>query len=194
MTTAVSSFEEIAQRLDKAMEGLSRSMDLAGRLVVEIVDAFPDASERLQRRSPNVPPRFWKMLEKVGRGVLDGRVALGCPHSFQLQRLPLSEQRKALDETLVLALPDGDTCKIRLQDATPEQARQLLGEQGVRSVEQQAQWVRTHETKTAPRAQRAMISYEPNVKRGELRIIARGPGELIFKKSELIDLLRRLEK
>jgi hypothetical protein len=134
------------------------------------------------------------MLEKVGRGVMDGRVALGCPYSFRLQRLPLSEQRKALDETLTLVLPDGDTCKIRLQDATLEQAQQLIGDQSIRTVEQQAQWLRAYGEKKAPKAQRAMLSYEPNAKRGEVRIVARGPGELIFTKSELIDLLRRLEK
>lgn len=194
MSSAVANFEDIAQRIDKAMEGLARSIDLAGRLVVEAVDVFPDASDRLTKRHPTIPPRMWQMLEKVGRGTMDGRVALGCPYAFQLQRLPLSEQRKALDQLLTLALPDGDSCRIRLQDATPDQARQLIGDNSIRTVEQQTQWVRSQDAKQPAKTQRAMISYEPNAKRGEVRIVARGPGELIFKKSELIDLLRRLEK
>ena len=191
MTSSIISFDQYADRIGKAMGNLAQSMAEAGRLIVETIEHFPDAAALLRKRFPQVPPRMWSMLEKVGRGVMDGRLALGCQHSFQLQRLPLSEQRRALDDVLDLALPEGDTCKVKMQDATPGQARQLIGESSIRTIEQQAAWMRA-QVAPAPKSARAALTYEPRPKKGEVEFIACGPGSLVLTKGDLLDILRRL--
>ena len=196
MQNTLTSFDQISAQIGKALENLARSVAECGRLVVQALEVAPDAIAQLSRKYPQVPRAMWTRLEKVGRGVVDSRVALGCPYSLQLQRLPLSQQVRALDQMLDLALPDGDSCKIRLQDATPEQAAQLIGPSGIRGPEEQAAFLRSqnggksiaHHLKSS----RAALTYEPRSRKGDVVFNASGPGELILTKADLLDLLRRL--
>ena len=191
MNNELITFLHLSNEIGQAMADLANSMAKAGKLIVQAIDLFPDAMPQLRKKFPAVPLRMWTTLEKVGRGVMDNRVALGCPHSFLLQRLPLSDQRRALDESIDLVLTNGDTCKIKVQDSTSTQARQLIGDSNLRSIEQQAAWLRG-QIAPPPKSKSAILAYELRPKKGEVEFIARGPASLTLSKNDLLDILRRL--
>jgi hypothetical protein len=179
-------------RLRPALANLAEAIHTAGKIVVEIVDKHHDAIVSLQVAFPEVPQSMWSRLERVGRGVMDGRVAIGCKYAWALERLPLSEQKRALDDPVDLLLPNGETTKIVIRNATAKQARQLIGDNGIRNIEQQAAYINGLAVKkTTPRLL-APITYDLKPKRGEVEFIGSAPGRITLSKADLLDILRKL--
>jgi hypothetical protein len=115
----------------------------AGKLLVEIVDADPDAYEAILDGAQGLTRAHLAKFESIGRGSLEPRLLLnGSPGYHKLQHSPLSTQKKALKDGIKLYEPDGNggiTHRIvRPEDLSPFEVSQVFAPGGaVRSPEEQ---------------------------------------------------------
>ena len=133
----------------------------AGLLVKEIFDADPDAMPRLVKET-NLPPSVINKFLSVGRGWLLPQL-LAAPK--KVRALPVADQRRAASGTLPLVVKNGNAADIRRVDlalADSGTCAQLIGPDGIRSVEEQTAWLASKERREA--AARAAEASEPNAR------------------------------
>lgn len=125
----------------------------AGKLLVEIVDADPDAYDTLLEAGNGITRAHLAKFEAIGRGSLEPRLLLnGSPGYHKLQHAPLSTQQKALRDGIKLYEPDGQggiTHRIvRPEDLSPFEVSQVFAPGGaVRSPEEQKAYLAKRETR-----------------------------------------------
>jgi hypothetical protein len=116
----------------------------AARVYVELTSADEEARERLMS-AYGFRPRFLDALERIGKGTLLPEVFVNAP---ELGRLPISEQRKLLHESVpaIVERPDGavDELRVSLLTSPPDMRRQLLDGSHIRSPAEQRAWLVAH--------------------------------------------------
>lgn len=121
-------------------------LEEAARVYVEAIDQDPDCKKEFVAQLPNIPPQAWNSIEAVGRGSLDKRLLVMDAHRVKrLTRLSKSDQALLLDGNMELALNNGDTIMIRVKEATAQQLDQVIGPNGIRTVQEQRTYLRAKE-------------------------------------------------
>jgi hypothetical protein len=132
-------YEEFEQRykpcLLEALERVKSSYVSLAALVVKMLDEDRRATERLlgELGTGNLLTR----LELLGRGALDERlVKIGANIVPYLQKLPVYEQKRLLDEGVPVVLADKPDEHLMVDVAAlwPAQRKQVFGKNGVRSL------------------------------------------------------------
>ena len=130
---------------DVIVAGLSRACDdlqAVAIAYVAAIDKDPAFREYLADELPNTAVGLLRNLERVGRGQLDSRIAAGgIPYGNKLARLPMSEQRQAIDGQLMLLTSAGDTLQVSVNTIMPAQAKQLFDVDHIRSLAEQRAWM-----------------------------------------------------
>ena len=116
-------------------------MSLAA-LVVKMLDEDRRATERLLGEVGMV--NLLTRLELLGRGALDERLVKICGRIVtHLQKLPVYEQKRLLDEGVPVVLADkpDEHLMVDVQSLWPAQLKQVFGLNGVRSLAEQRAWL-----------------------------------------------------
>lgn len=103
--------------------------------------------------SPVVNPNVLAQFERIGRNqVLPRLLVASFPAAKAMQKLPLSEQRRLLDQgtdVMVMRTGGADTIIIRPEDMTKDQAQQVFSKDGVRSLSAQRAFIEGKASETA---------------------------------------------
>lgn len=159
--SAVEAAREIAKRITAAMG----QMVEAARLYAQALDQFgsDEVTGALYEIAPDVPSMFWVRLELIGREQLDHRLLFGGQRvDGKLRKLPLSQQRAALDTGIAVLVDEGDHLLVQPSDLTPVQIQQVFAGDHIRSLSEQRAWVEIHR----PREAAPEPYQEPYVVRG----------------------------
>lgn len=178
------------QQIASAMRDIeSRVMD-AAKVYVESVSRDPEFPAALAAALPSVPRRWFRMLERVGRGQIDQRLVTGVPHVLRLEHLPMSEQRRALDGQLPLLASDGSELLVRLQDLTVDKAEQIFAQDHIRPVEEQRIWIEQKRDKVREKGlKRGTGTPLPTVNQQRKTVTFHGPVTLSVQ--ELMEYARK---
>lgn len=146
----------------------------AGKLLVEIVDADPDAYDLIIMEGNGITRAHLAKFEAIGRGSLEPRLLLnGSIGYHKLQSSPLSTQQNALDNGIQLYESDTDggiTHRIvRPEDLSPFEASQVFAPGGtVRSPEEQKAYLAKRESRKRITNTRTLDAPDYDIKRGKV--------------------------
>jgi hypothetical protein len=112
----------------------------AANIYVRAVDNDPDCAERFRQHFiEEVPVTAWRNLEALGRKRIHLQLFLGeldAQKTRLVARLPFDVQAQVCEQNMrfPLLLAGGETLAVSIQDATPEQADQLVGDTCMRNM------------------------------------------------------------
>jgi hypothetical protein len=114
----------------------------AGKILVEILEADPNAYNYITHECPQITPGMLRTFERIGRGLLLPALALESGSGPKMLRnLPLSQQERFMKEPvpLVVHTKDGktDTLLVHVKDMTKEQAQQAFANDHIRTLGEQ---------------------------------------------------------
>jgi hypothetical protein len=140
---------------------------------MDAVDADPDAYAKIHKEYPMLSYDTLGILEKIGRGLIEPNLLFDTsPGARRLLGCPIAEQRKYVNEPLpVASIENGKTVvrPRRVQDMTGREARQAIGNSGVRTVDDQVQFIRDDAPAVMQRsAQRYQILDNGNILVGDV--------------------------
>lgn len=158
----------------------------------------PEFDDWLLEAVPMLTRRTLRWLEQIGNGTMDERFILGqvpADHVLRLEKLPIEDQRRALDGKLPLLTADGSHLQMSLSAMTPDQVAQVIGRDRIRTLEEQRAWIEDRRSKAAEADARAKIGkadaadpFEVDPRRRKL--IVRQPME--FTAQQLAGILARM--
>lgn len=127
----------------------------AGKILVELVDADPNAYDRILEHAPMLTPDVLGVFERIGRGVLYPPLAMDAsPGGSRLKLLPMSVQRKheSAPVEVVVRKTNGhyDTLMIIPKNMTRAQSKLAFAKDHIRSTGEQRAILADEETKSAP--------------------------------------------
>lgn len=135
-------YSDTLTALRAALGRFREAVTEAAQCYVAAIERDPAFRDFIADEMPDVPASLWRALEQVGRGLLDGRIITGgVAYGNRLRRLPIHEQRRAMDETLPLLVGDGDQLAVKLSSLTPDQAEQIFAPDHIRTLEEQRAWI-----------------------------------------------------
>jgi hypothetical protein len=156
---AKTAIDSIVSRL----ANVQKEVHAIAKLFVECIDRNPAFYNWfVDATSDNgVSAGFLRSLELAGRGSLDHRLVYSSvPHGNLIRRLPLSQQKQALDDTIPLLLAGGDVLRISIANATKEQVAQLLAHDHIRSQEEQAAWMKSASQGISGKGKTKMLGHD----------------------------------
>lgn len=190
-TIAPSWFEDFKKRIVGSITSAENAIHAAAAAYMEAITKDPAFKDWIAEEVPQVSGGTWRTLEMVGRGQLDARIAAGgCPYGNKLRRLPMSEQKQALDGTIPLLTAGGDTLQVRLDALMPKQSDQVFAPGHIRSLSEQRAWLedRARETMAAKTA-RNVQPVEIDKKRRRIVV-----GGVTLTAADLADYLRKISE
>ena len=128
----------MAQRIQEALAG---GLVEASSIYREFVDRGGDPMELREHIQMN--SAMWRMLDGVAMGVIDSRVFLMPMHvQRSLLKMPIKAQELYIEKGVDVVSDDGSALKVELQDMSQATARIAFSAEGVRSIKQQAAYVK----------------------------------------------------
>lgn len=128
---------------------LKRGEEIACRYTAAI-DRDPTFHEFLSIQYPDIPTPYWRRMERVGRGQLDMRIVSGnAPWGNKLEKLSITDQKRALDDRLPLLLENGDVLHVAVSDIRPRQADQLFSFDHIRDLAAQRAFIENQKSEEA---------------------------------------------
>lgn len=114
----------------------------AANIYVAAIDADSSMKDAFAESCPGIPPGAWAGLEAVGRGILDRRLLWGGGRAASyLRRLPVSEQKAALDAGVQMVTAKGDTLRVMPEKMTSAQCHQVFAADHIRDAGEQRAWI-----------------------------------------------------
>jgi len=125
----------------RIVEALAGGLTKAAELYRQYVADGGDPME-LRRHAP-VSSDLWRTLDDVACGRLDVRTITLPGRVYNAVRLlPKAAQAAVIEKGVEVALPGGDMIRVQAPELTGEQARQVIGPDGVRTPSEQAAWIK----------------------------------------------------
>lgn len=135
-------FATEAHQLSLWMKDFLKQGQQIARRYVAAVDRDPTFYDFLIVQYPDIPSQYWRRIERVGRGQLDVRIVAGnASWGNKLEKLPLSDQKRALDDRLPLLLENGDVLHVSVSDIRQRQADQLFAFDHIRDLAAQRAFI-----------------------------------------------------
>lgn len=135
------------------VRGLAVTLAEMGQELVKLLEVEPNAKRLIMKREPMIGMSFLNQLEAVGRGTLHPKLAMTSNAGYnRLQRLPLSDQSRYLEEPIeLLVTKDGDydVLLVKVEELNPDQARQVFDGNSVRSASAQRAYIENLKTQEA---------------------------------------------
>lgn len=148
--SAIEKFKSLVER------GLKNIED-ASKIYVQCLDEDPASAETFRSRCSMIPESAWSGFEAVGRGWYDYRLLLnGGPACRMLRRLPRSQQTSALDDGVEVLVQGGDILKVKVENLSPTQAKQVFAKDHIRSLGAQRAFI---EEQVAPKSKEYKPTY-----------------------------------
>jgi hypothetical protein len=136
--TQIQAFQDALQ---SARDGLKR----AGDILCEIVDQEPNAYEMILASVPGITLHSLETLERIGRGKLEPRLITDpSPAAERAIRkaIPMEDQQRLLDRPIDTVTRDNGGFRIeqkRIGEMTQREAHLLIGDDGIRTADEQKQ-------------------------------------------------------
>jgi hypothetical protein len=190
MTNAVTSKAEIT-RLETAFitalgAGIN-ALQAAGRALVKLMEADPDAGGRLITER-GIPRATLVTLSRIGKGDLLPELAF----KPAMGRLPAADQKRIVEGTVdAVVIRNGktETIKVDLRNAVPAMVDQIVAQDHIRTLPEQVQYIETR--RAAPVAAAAGSDGVPwRVRGGKIDILRPVNG---LSRSDLLTMQRALE-
>jgi hypothetical protein len=128
---------EFSEALTSGLDNIVK----AAKIYVDAIDANPALADEFAAEFRDVvPASAWAGFEAVGRKWMHPRLLMGGGgrYSSKIKRLPYNAQERIFDgERFDMLLPGGDTIKVDIREAAPEQADQLFGGNHIRTLAEQ---------------------------------------------------------
>lgn len=114
----------------------------SGKYLVSCINADPDFNRKVIELAPEISRELLTSLERAGRGEILPRLLImdSRPGIKALLKRPISEQRKYESEPVTVIIAN-ETLRVPVADLTKPQVKQVFGPDGIRSVQQQKQWL-----------------------------------------------------
>lgn len=185
----IPSFEELLDTIRNGLNTAAEGYMASAKAYVFVLDHYSERCGEIREAMPKLGLHFWNRLESVGRQQLDSRLLFGFhPGERYLRKLPYSQQRDALNhgvEVYTLAADDTDDhLRIRVENLTPHQCKQVFGPSGIRDLPAQRAWIETQRNQ-AP--SRQAPSDMPRVRGGKLVI-----GKIELTKQQVLRYLAEM--
>jgi hypothetical protein len=190
MTNAVTSKAEIT-RLETAFitalgAGIN-ALQAAGRALVKLMEADPDAGGRLITER-GIPRATLVTLSRIGKGDLLPELAF----KPAMGRLPAADQKRIVEGTVdAVVIRNGktETIKVDLRNAVPAMVDQIVAQDHIRTLPEQVQYIETR--RAGPVAAAAGSEGVPwRVRAGKIDILRPVQG---LTRSDLLTMQRALE-
>ena len=142
MSRAIASIETatIAQQITEALAG---GLIKAAQIYKQFVDDGGDAMA-LRDASP-LPAQVWANLEDVATGRVNPKLFLLPANTARaVKRLPITAQTEILDNGVELLAKDESQILVKTKELTPGQAKQVFGQNGVRTISEQAAYIKAN--------------------------------------------------
>lgn len=134
----------VEQQFIEAVKQGALALKRAGDLLVQCLDADPNAKARISAKS-GIGMSTLNVFERIGRKQLHSDLFLmDVPATPFLARLPYSDQEKYLHEPVELLVGNNgsaDVLKVDIRNLTPEQARQVFAHDHTRDIAEQRAWL-----------------------------------------------------
>jgi hypothetical protein len=189
MTNAVTSKAEIT-RLETAFitalgAGIN-ALQAAGRALVKLMEADPDAGGRLITER-GIPRATLVTLSRIGKGDLLPELAF----KPAMGRLPTADQKRIVEGTVdAVVIRNGktETIKVDLRNAVPAMVDQIVAQDHIRTLPEQVQYIETR--RAAPVATAGSEGVPWRVRAGKIDILRPVNG---LSRSDLLTMQRALE-
>lgn len=140
-TVTESKITQFAQLINDGIEAWVK----AGEIVVELLDADPQAMDNICAQCPWITPEIIVRFEQIGRKQVYPKLLLSdAPGVRKLRKLSYSLQGKYSEEPVdLLVVNNGstDVLKVHVKSLTSSQANQVFDKDCVRSVAQQRAFI-----------------------------------------------------
>jgi hypothetical protein len=130
-------YQEIAQAIAKGID----SWIHAGELIKSAIDEQGETSKSIAE-AIQIPVRVIGQLEKIGRKLIRPDLLLACyPAASALMRLPYSLQTSAIEDGVDLLVDESDSLKVKAENLTSCQVKQVFDGSSVRSLAAQKAYI-----------------------------------------------------
>ena len=138
------SFSEFRKAFQQGIDGIVK----ASNIYVKALDQDPRNADRFKEQFKDmIPDSAWAGFEAVGRKWLHPRMLMGGVSDRRknaaIKKLPYSAQERVFKKELVSVVVDSRIEKIDLLSATADVVEQVCDTSGLRSVDQQMQYIKT---------------------------------------------------
>ena len=134
MNTNTLTVTTIHQEIAEAIANGVNSWIHAGELIKSAIDEHGENSKSIAE-AINIPVRVIGQLEKIGRKLIRPDLLLaGYPAAPCLMRLPYSLQGSAIEEGVDLLIDESDSLKVKAENLTFDQVKQVFDGSNVRSL------------------------------------------------------------
>jgi hypothetical protein len=141
MNTTTLSVTSIHQEIADAISKGVNSWIHAGELIKLAIDEHGETSNSIAE-TIKIPVRVIGQLEKIGRKLIRPDLLLaGYPAAASLMRLPYSLQSEAIEDGVDLLLEESDSLKVKAENLTPSQVKQVFDGSSVRSLAAQKAYI-----------------------------------------------------
>jgi len=177
-----SKYEQLQKYIQQGLD----SWVMAGEVIKNLIDqdghSVMDISE-----ATGIPHAVIGKLESLGRKLILPQLLIAAwPAASLIPQLSYSQQERAVHDGVDLLLDNGDTLKVKAENLTYHQAKQVLGGGTIRSLPAQKAWMEEEKRKASIAIKKqAVATYQ--VKGG--RVFITTPCQLTQK-----DLLRMLQE
>lgn len=142
---------EVEKSINKFRDGIKQATQKiveACELYVKIIDKYPECQDQFKKEIPEIPPSAWYSFEAVGRKWIDYRLLWGGGRAGKyLKKLPLSEQRNALDNGIKMLVKidnNWDEIKVKPEKMTIDQVKQAFDRKIIRDIPAQRAYIESN--------------------------------------------------
>lgn len=107
----------------------------ACKIYADAIDTDETSKYDFHAALPKMSAACWSRIEKVGRGQM--HYLLLCDSTVageKLEKLPFSEQKKAIDVGFEVLTEKGDVLKVKSENLTPEMCKQVIAKDHIRDI------------------------------------------------------------
>jgi len=188
---------EVAMAIQQELEKAEDAILLASKIYVSYIDD-EKAKVRELKELLGFSYETYVSMERIGRGIMDQRLIFTETKARKkLAAAPKSQQKKALDKGLEVLVDNGEVLRVKIDDLTSNQIKQVFAGDHVRSIAEQKNYIRNRKAQMefAAKLNIPKVEKEPEkilpiyeIKKGKL--IINKPTELSRK--EVFDILSKL--
>lgn len=173
-------------------EGMSKIAD-ACRVYAEEIDRDSSSKEVFRREFPQIPNSFWARFEAIGRNrLIPEFLYINYDSTVKLiSEFSVEEQKKIQKNGIDVLTVDGTTLKVKLENLTPAQTKQVFTHTGVRDVPAQRAYIESLKQGEQIEQERSFLKNDPYIVRRDYVEILK-PGRI--SREEILTIAREMLK
>lgn len=186
----------VKNRIAEFKELFSKGMNCiaeACRIYVEDIDRNPEIKQEYRRQLPQIPNVMWMRFESVGRNMMIPElIYAGYATTVKLiGQCSIEEQKKIQKNGIDVLTVDGTSLKVKIENLTPQQERQVFTRTGIRDLAAQKAYIESLKTVEKIEQERTFLKNDPYiVRRDYVEILKAGK----ISREEILNIVREMMK